>query len=246
MSSKSRRLWFISVSIVGHLAVGIGVYASGVWRIERLDADHRSMSTLAVLAQAAPSGGGPVALPKVDLKPKPKPVVTVLTQPPVVRPAVTATTTTVTTTIIGEGSGEGSGSGSGSAGSKGTCLIEPCSDTPTAAQPPKDPPKDDAPVFVPPNVLTMMRTSGTTQVHPPDVVKNQMLRDGKDRSVAVLKICVSETGDVTSVNVLNSTRYPAFDERLIGAVHNWTYKPYAAKGRNVKVCGTVTFIYSIK
>jgi TonB family protein len=248
MSSKSRRFWFISCSIAGHLALGIGVFASGVWRVERLDPDRRSLSTLAVLAQAAPSGGS-VSLPTPRLEPKPLRIVHETTQPPKVKPPTdTPATPTIPTAGSGEGSGSdvGPGSGSGSADDKGNCLVD-CGPpgTTTAVQPKVDPPKDET-TFVPPNVLTMMRTGGTTQVHPPEVVKTQMLRDGKDRSVGVVKVCVSETGAVTTVNILNSTRYPAYDDRLLEAVRTWTYRPYAAKGRNVKVCGTVTFVYSIK
>ncbi|MBS1122274.1 MAG: putative TonB protein [Deltaproteobacteria bacterium] len=248
MSSKSRRFWFISCSIAGHLALGIGVFVSGVWRIERLDADRRSLSTLAVLAQAASSGGS-VSLPTPKLQPKPLRIVHEVIQPPKVKPASDLPpVTTVPTSGSGSGSGsdEGSGSGSGSA-SIGQCLTPPCGEDPVTTPPaPRREPAVDTDTLVPPNVLTMMRTSGTTQVHPPDVVKTQMLRDGKDRSVGVLKVCVSETGVVSSVNVMSSTRYAAFDDRLVDAVRGWTYRPYAAKGRNVRVCGTVTFVYAIR
>jgi TonB family protein len=119
-----------------------------------------------------------------------------------------------------------------------------------SATPPakKDPPKveEDKETMVPPNVLTMMRVSGSTQIMPSDVTKIAMQRDGREKSIGVAKVCVSETGAVTQVSMIQSTKYPAYDAQLISGIRTWTYKPYAAKGRNVKVCGTVTFVYGMK
>ncbi len=249
MSPKSRRFWFISCSIAGHLALGVGVFASGIWRIERLDADRRSLSTLAVLSQAAPEGGSPKALPAVTLKPKPLKLVKEVTQPATLKPTV-VDVAAVATVVPGDGEGEaeGPGTGTGPEGSTGTCLTPPCGvePTPEPAKPPKPKDRVEDPLFIPPTALKLMRTGGQTQVHPPETVKTQMLREGRARSVGLLKVCISELGTVTSVDVLSSTKYPAFDARLLEAVRGWTYKPYAAQGRNVKVCGTVTFDYSIR
>jgi len=246
MSRRSTKFWFITASVAGHVAFGIGVYASGIWNIDRLDRDKRSLASIALVTPPPPAPAGGMSLPKPEVEAKPvKPIAPVLTQP--VKPAELKPTNTTTTTEVGSGSAVGSGSGSGDPRNPpGDCLGPQCDDTkPTKQDPPKkDPP--DAVTIVPPNVLTMMRISGSTQVHPSDPVKNEMLRDGRSQSIGVVQVCVSETGDVSSVTLMKSTKYPAYDQRLIEAVHGWTYRPYAAKGRNVKVCGVVTFVYSIK
>lgn len=228
-----------------HAGLGIGVFASGVWNIERLDSNFRSSPGLAVLMPPMPAPSGAPDLPKVEIEKKQKKIVKDTVQLEVhedhqTKPAEVPSTTS--------GSGTGSGSGSGSAIDKGECLIDCGPGDGSDAAPPvvkKDPPKNDEDTFVPPNVLTMMRTSGSTQIHPSEVTKIAMQRDGRTKTTGVAKVCVSELGSVTHVSMLQSTKYPAYDATLMEGIRSWTYKPYAAKGRNVKVCGTVTFIYGM-
>jgi TonB family protein len=91
----------------------------------------------------------------------------------------------------------------------------------------------------------MMRTGGNAQIHPNDGTKTRMLRDGLTRTTGVVKVCISDTGQVARVNIMKSTKYPDYDAQLLAGVRSWTYRPYAAKGRNVRVCGVVTFVYGI-
>jgi len=247
MAMASRRTAFILGSVLLHAGLGIGVVASGVWNIERLDGTFRSNMGLAVMLPPPPAAGGAPELPDVQVVKKVKKVVKDTVQPTVQqdlpnKPAEVPTT-------AGSGDGSGSGPGSGSSGDLGTCLVDcgPGSGSGSAAPPVKwDPPKHDEETFVPPNVLTMMRTSGSTQIHPSDVTKIAMQRDGRTRTTGVAKVCVSEGGAVTHVSMLQSTKYPAYDASLIEGIRSWTYHPYTAKGRNVKVCGTVTFVYGMK
>lgn len=245
MASSNRRTVFILGSILVHAALGVGVFASGVWNIERLDSNFRSSPGLAILMPPMPAPAGSPDLPKVEIEKKQKKVVTETTQPKVVDD--TTKPAEIPSTTIGTGSG--SGSGSGSATDTGQCLID-CGpgDGSGSAAPPvkKDPPPKDEETFVPPNVLTMMRTSGSTQIHPSEVTKIAMQRDGRTKTTGVAKVCVSEAGAVTHVSMLQSTKYPQYDATLLDGIRSWTYKPYAAKGRNVKVCGTVTFVYGMK
>ena len=245
MASFTRRTAFILGSILVHAGIGAGVFISQTWDIERLDTTFRSSPGLAVLMPPMPAPAGSPNLPKVEIEKKQKKIVTEVVQP-TERDDSTAKPAPVP--VIGIGSGDGSGSGSGS-GSAGDCLVDcgPGDGSGSAAPPVKqDPPPEDKDTFVPPNVLTMMRTSGSTQIHPSDVTKIAMQRDGRDKTTGVAKVCVSETGAVTQVSMIKSTRYPAYDAQLIAGIKTWTYRPYAAKGRNVKVCGTVTFVYGMK
>jgi len=244
----SRRFWFITVSILAHVGFGIAVFASGVWHIDRLDPDRRAISVVAALGPPPSAAGGSPQLPEVKLQPKDKPKVITKDLTQLVKLPEPDAKPAIVTGRTGDGSGSGSNVGSGSDGDIGTCVVG-CgsgSDTEKPVIAKQDPPKPEGPITIPPNVLTMMRTSGSTQIHPPEVTKTAMLRDGRDRSVGIVKVCVSETGAVSDVSMITSTKYAAFDERLISGIKGWTYRPYAAKGRNVKVCGTVTFIYSIK
>src|SRR5437660_7084377 len=62
MASR-KRFWLVTVSMAAHLGVGIGLYASGVWRIERLDAGRGPFSGVGVLMPPPPppAGGSPPA-----------------------------------------------------------------------------------------------------------------------------------------------------------------------------------------
>jgi TonB family protein len=241
--ASSKRSLFVLGSILVHTGLGVGVFASGVWEIERLDGAGRISSFAVILPpMPAPAGGTP-NIAEVKIERKQKRVVKETVQ--LTKPDDTQTKTAeVPTTTIGDGSG--SGSGSGSSTDTGTCVVDCGTGSGSAAPPAKPEPKQEEETFVPPNVLTMMRTSGSTQIHPTDVTKIAMQRDGRTKTTGVAKVCVSESGAVTHVSMLSSTKYPAYDARLIDGIRSWTYKPYAAKGRNVKVCGTVTFVYGMK
>lgn len=243
-----RRTAFILGSILIHAGLGVGVFVSQVWSIERLDGAARPNSGFAVLMPPlpAPSGGTP-KLPEVTIEKKQKKIVTEVVQPTVRDD--TPATPAVVPTQSGSGDGLGSGSGPGSAGDTGHCLVDcgPGDGSGSAAPRAKpEPPAEVKDTFVPPNVLTMMRLTGTTQIHPTEVTKQAMQRDGRPRTTGIAKVCVSEIGAVTHASMLQSTKYPDYDALLLAGIRSWTYKPYAAKGRNVKVCGTVTFVYGMK
>ena len=57
----SRRTVLVSVSIVGHLAIGIGLFASGVWKLEKLESDARAPA-IGMMTPAL-GGGGQQDLP---------------------------------------------------------------------------------------------------------------------------------------------------------------------------------------
>jgi len=101
-------------------------------------------------------------------------------------------------------------------------------------------------INVPPMVLQGMRISGETQVHAPDTVKTMMLRDGRDRTVGALKLCIATDGGISSVSIASSTKYEAYDAKLVAAARAWRYRPYTVNGRPMPVCGVVTFVYTIR
>lgn len=246
----SRRIWFVSLSVTAHAALGFGVFASGIWDLERLERDSRGLSTLAVMAPPpAPSGGG-LELPAQTITPKPRQITKDLTQPAVAPEKPDAAKPTQAATGDGTGTGTGAGpDGPGDDDDVGTCLTPPCGDdltAPPAKPEPRPEPVPEPPKAITPNELTAIRTSGNTQIHPSEVTKNQMLRDGKTSAVGVVKVCISESGKVSEVSLLRPTKYADYDRRLLDGVRGWTYRPYVAQGRHVKVCGTVTFQYSIK
>lgn len=247
----SRRLWFISVSVAAHLAIALLVFASQVWHIDRLDRDHRPLSTLAVfMPPAGAAGGGALELPKPELTPKPRPkrVVAEVVQPVATLPPEQPDAPARESVEGGGGGGDGDGPGDGPGGpggpgDHGTCTTPPCGDGggDDTAPPPREEPVRE--ILVPP--VELVRTSGETQIQPDALTHGQMRREGKTRAIAVFKICITEVGAVASTKLLRSTGYPAYDHRLLSAVRGWRYRP-PTRGGHARVCSTVTFQYVLR
>ena len=271
------RRWLIPVSIATHAGIGIFLFATGVWRMERLEPGRVDVALGVMLPPAEPEGGPPPgAKPKEAVK-KDKDVPVKKKPDEIVQPEKkleTAPVPAIVSTEIGSGSGSGSGSGtgsgtgsgSGSGSGFGTCTGDNCigdredpacgnniletgescddgnlSDGDGCSKKCK---KEVA--IVPPTVLQGLRISGDTQIQAPDVVKTEMLRDGKDRAIGTLKLCIAADGGISSVSVMGSTKYPAYDARLVAGARTWRYNAYTVNGRPMPVCSTVTFVYTIK
>lgn len=254
------------MSVTAHLCILAGVFVSGIWRLERLDAAPRKFD-LAVQAPPpppAPAGGSKAPRP-LDFKPLvPRTVAHGHRQPP----PVTVETPPGATP---PGNGEGLGSGSGAPDSIGTCT-ENCGPSPVA-----DPVCGNGSVeageqcddgntasgdgcsatcqievkprpiaTVAPSVLAGLRISGETQVHPDDLTHHQMIRDSVGRVAGVIKLCIAPDGSVGSTRLLVSTKYAAYDAALIAAVAGWRYQPYRLDGTPVAACSTVRFVYTLQ
>ncbi|MBS1125051.1 MAG: putative TonB protein [Deltaproteobacteria bacterium] len=100
--------------------------------------------------------------------------------------------------------------------------------------PPPPPPPPAPPQNVPPTLLEGSR-------------KTEIQRSGKDKIIGSFKLCINAGGAVTSVKMLKSTGFPAYDSKIQSKMNGeWKYRPYAVNGRAVPVCTAVTFIYSQK
>ena len=269
------RRWLITISLLAHAGLGVGLFAAGVWRIERLDRPKYNL----VLGVSLPTGGEPeggssAAAPAKREEKKKKRVVKDA-QPM----AKLLDVPEVAVNAAKDGEGEGSGKGSATGDTDGPPGGEQCDDPMGCTDGTRgghgDPPVcgngateagetcDDGnlaandgcsasckvevkTLFIPPTVLQGLRISGQTQVHAPDTVKTTMLRDGKERTAGTLKLCIATDGRISSVSVAVSTKYDAYDAKLVGAAREWRYKPYTVNGTPVPVCGMVTFVYTIR
>lgn len=239
------RRWLVLISAAFHLALVFGLFVAGFWKLEQLDRPRVSVALSQPLPPPpAPAGGAaPTKAPAFTHKP----VTHELTQhvdkvPEAQKPIEAATPST------GEGSGAGSGTGSGDPTSTSTCTENcgPVDGAGSGSAKQETGGGRGSDVDVPPQVIRGLRVSGETQIHPPEVDQTSMLRDGKDRVIAVFKTCVSELGGVASVKMLKSTGYAGYDQALSQALFGWQYKPYKIGDRAVRACGIVTFIYQIK
>jgi TonB family protein len=258
------RRWLIAVSTVAHVAVGVGLFVTGVWQIDQLDRPRLSIALGQPPPPPPPPAGGPVAAVKnIDVTPKPPPH----RPPPVIvqpndkaheKPAEPGPN--VTTGPVGPGEPESpclencgppaaavapvcgnnslevgeqcdDGNTISNDGCSSTCQTEPRPKPPTAV--------------VSPNVMTGLRISGDTQIHPSSSTQNRMSRDGKTEVIGSVQLCISTDGSIASASTLKPTRYDDYDQALLSAVRSWRYRPYTVNGVAVKACSLVSFHYSI-
>ncbi|MFN0250884.1 MAG: myxococcus cysteine-rich repeat containing protein [Kofleriaceae bacterium] len=177
----------------------------------------------------------------------------------------------------GEGDGDGPEVGPGTSGGGGTCdpAVDPnqCQEAPVihtqtcgdgileAPEQCDDGNRADGDkcssacrieqILLPPGIFGAMRIAGDTQIVPPDTVKTQMLRDGKERTVGSFTLCIDAGGRVSSIApITGGTKYPAYDAKITTAMRAWRYKPHSVSSQGrvsaVPACSVVTFVYTIK
>lgn len=245
----SRRTVLVSVSIVGHLAIGFGLFASGIWKLEKLDSDYR-LAGIGVMVPPVAAGGSPEALPEAKFVKKPpqdKRIAKNVQWDKRVEPndPKPAATTGEPGNGLGTGTGESIGPGDGDTDGA-TCALPPCGGgLPPLPEPPAAPPPP-TPKPVPPQVMAALRISGETQIHPAAGVKSQIIHDRRSRVIGTLKVCIQASGAIGSVTVLSSTKYPEYDRQLADAARRWRYRPYVVDGVPTPACSAVSFVYSIK
>jgi len=255
------RRWLIALSLVAHLAAAAGLFVSGIWQLERLHAAPLAFK-LHTLDLPAPAGKL-VARSQEPVKPK----VTVLPPnvlvQPVVKPRVKQSGgPEIPPSEIGTGNGPESriddtcvsdcGPGPAAAPVCGNSAREAGEDCDDGNQLDGDgcsstcrsEPKKPQPVsLIAPNVLQGLRIAGDTAVHPSTSTQTLMMRDGADKVVGTIKICIATDGSIASASLQRSTRYPDYDAKLVTAARDWRYRPYTLNGAPVPVCSMVTFIY---
>ena len=94
-------------------------------------------------------------------------------------------------------------------------------------------------------MLEGSRIAGEKMITPDDVTKTEINRSGKSRIIGSFKLCLTIDGAISSVNMLKSTGFPAYDNKILSTIKgSWRYKPYNVNGKAVPVCTAVTFVYS--
>jgi len=259
--------WLIAVSGVAHLAIGVGLFVSGVWHLERVHADPVRHTFTVSDPIPAPSGGR-VSAVEVKIKPKPHhQTVKETVQPPVKPVDPTPPDPHDGKTGPGNGSddpnnpetctencgeakaaapvcGDGSVDASEQCDDGNTLDGDGCSST-CRIEPPPPPPKPRI-ASVLPSVLHGLRISGETQLHPSEATQNSMIRSGKSRASGTVRVCISTDGDVASATMAKPTTYAEYDATILAAVKGWRYRPYTLDGTPVPACSFVTFNYTIQ
>jgi periplasmic protein TonB len=138
------------------------------------------------------------------------------------------------------------------------------SDKAAPPEPPKDPCKEagaacetarvlpsqpgipKSPATVTQQILMGLRVSGEPKIQPPREVAKEMRRNGELETNALIKLCLAANGTVSSVTVMKSTKYAAYDQALLAGTRRWGHRPYMVNGTPVPVCGMVQFLYRME
>ena len=100
---------------------------------------------------------------------------------------------------------------------------------------------------MPPAALEASRVSGEKMIEPDDATKTAIQQRGRDKIVGTFELCLDETGAVSTVRMLKSTGFDAYDKKILDTISGtWKYKPFLVNGTPAVVCTAVTFIYSQK
>lgn len=117
------RRWLIIASATAHAGLALGIFISGVWKVEKLDYEHRASLTIGAMMPPGEAGGGEgeeakKPEPKKEKKKAEKRKVVTDVQPPEERPQETPAEV-VPTGGGGDGDGEGPDVGPGKGGGGG-------------------------------------------------------------------------------------------------------------------------------
>ncbi|MBL9019412.1 MAG: hypothetical protein JNL83_34810 [Myxococcales bacterium] len=244
--AKNRRMpkWaapLLIAVITGHAAFGAGMWINSIWKLEMLERPKTQVD----LAVAPPPPPPPPPPPggarpqNVQITPKKIKV------KDIVQPVKIEKQEVATVEDQGDPNGVEGGEIGGVAGGVVGGDINGVVGAPPPPPPPPPPPAP--PQNVPPTLLEGSRVAGDKMIVPDDVTKTEIQRSGKDKIIGSFKLCINAGGEVTSVNMLKSTGFPAYDSKITGKMRGeWKYRPYAVNGKAVPVCTAVTFIYSQK
>jgi hypothetical protein len=114
--------------------------------------------------------------------------------------------------------------------------------------PPSDGPRSPGPVVVSPAVLEALRIAGDRLITPDDDTRAAIIAAGHDKVEGVYKFCITLEGDISSVKTVNSSRFNAFDAKVLATIRNtWSFSPYVATTENVtEVCAPFRAVYEAR
>jgi protein TonB len=251
---RSRARYILTAgSITLHGVALFGLLAAGLWKIDKLTPERTEVTIAAATKPLGDPGGGnptprpePQKTPKKPVKRPPRDLVQQSANQPDVDDAPAVEIDTGDDGPPGTGGG-GDGTGVGEKTGAG-CVSPPCDigvAKPTIDVTPPPIPKVEIPTVLPAEVA-VLRISGNDQIHAPDTVRTQMMREGRDTVRASVKLCLAADGSIERLKLLSSTGYPAYDELLLSEMRTWRYRPYQSHGTKSAVCSAVAFVYRMR
>jgi hypothetical protein len=101
----------------------------------------------------------------------------------------------------------------------------------------------DPPANVAAAVLEASRISGDPNIAPDRADKVQMMQSGKTMILGSWKLCLDETGEISTIANLKSAGFSNYDRKVERELGKWRYRPYLVDGKAMPVCTELTFIH---
>jgi TonB family protein len=101
----------------------------------------------------------------------------------------------------------------------------------------------DLPHVVREIAIEARRISGKRTVMPSAPVRVTMQRLGRSRLDAVVLMCLSSSGLVDILRIVESSEFASYDRQLLETMRTWRYSPYVLDGTAKRVCTRITFVY---
>jgi TonB family protein len=237
-----RRTWasmLLTISVVVHGVLFAALLIRSFWMIKQLEPPKRE-STLAV---APPPPPPPKGNPGHKMKDQPKEIkpkkhkITETVQPVKVEPKLEDPSQN-------DSNDDPNATPDGDENSTGG--IDTGVNTEAPPPPPPPPPPPTAPTIVAAQMLQGNRISGDPQIHPDESTEIEISRSGKTRLITSAKLCLDKAGNISSVSLVKSSGFPAYDDKIRREMNTWRYKPWTVNGQAVPVCTAITFIYSVQ
>ena len=232
---------FLTASVAIHVVLVLALLIRSFWVIEKLEPPNRELALAAAPPPPPPPPPPPAGAKKPTENKTKKRVVKDTVQPTEAKPDEDIATEEDNGAAGGV---EGGVIGGVEGGVVGGSLEGMLGGIPGGGGPPPPPPPPEPPQVVPQQALEAQRVSGDKSISPDDETKQLIRRSGSSRVVATVKMCISAGGTVTSINVIKSSGYPAYDRKIQAKMREWRYRPFQVNGKATPVCSPVTFIYN--
>ena len=93
--------------------------------------------------------------------------------------------------------------------------------------------------------LEKLRIGGDRQPELPRNVKQIMNRDSVKAVMIAAKTCINEQGTVASVTLMKGSEYDEANNKIVGDIKKWRFKPYMSGGVATPVCTAVMLNYQV-
>jgi hypothetical protein len=94
--------------------------------------------------------------------------------------------------------------------------------------------------------LEPLRVRGSRMVVPDAATKAKINETASRRAIGTFRLCLDDKGVPKDIEMIETTGYEAYDQKIRREMATWAYKPYVVAGTALAVCTTVVFIYSMK